>query len=197
MRPRSVSDEQNIVAARACLLAHGPTVTLAAIGKRVGISGPAVLRRFGSKKDLVAEALQSGPFPDWSHGPDAGPLWPQLVALLLHTERVLLEAAPKVAMLRTSGIVASRWPAKPYPHMARRNLRAWLEQARRSHGFTHSDLETAADLLISLVEARGFLGWVDPTWVKEGDEWAARAVDTLFGTSGSPKAKAPSRRRRF
>jgi AcrR family transcriptional regulator len=181
MRPRLVSDEEILDAAQACLLAHGPSVAVNVIGERVGISGPAVLKRFGSKENLVTRALLSESPPDLSRGPRPGPLQPQLVAVLLHIERLLLKAAPKLATLRAGGIVASRWLAKPHPQVARRNLLSWLKQAGRTHNLNHVDLETAADLLISLVEARGFLAWVEPTWVEPGELWATRAARALFG----------------
>jgi AcrR family transcriptional regulator len=180
MRPRLVSDEAILDAAQACLLAFGPSVSVTVIGKRVGISGPAVLKRFGSKENLVTRALLSEAPPDLSQGPKPGPLRPQLVTVLLQIERLLLKAAPKLATLRAGGVVASRWLAKPHPQMARRTLCSWLKRARRSHNLTHRDLETVADLLISLVEARGFLAWVDPAWVEGGEAWATRAVDALF-----------------
>ena len=195
MRPRLVSDEAILDAAQACLLAYGPSVSVSVIGKRVGISGPAVLKRFGSKENLVTRALLSEAPPDLSQGPKPGPLQPQLVAVLLHIERLLLKAAPKLATLRAGGVVASRWVAKPHPHVARCNLCAWLKQARRSHNLTYADLETVADLLISLVEARGFLGWVEPTWVDAGDKWATRAVNALLGEpQRAPKRRRPKRR---
>lgn len=183
MRPRSVSDDDILEAARACLLAHGPAVSMSVIGKKVGISGPGVLKRFGSKEELVVRALLSEVPPDLSRGPQSGPLAPQLVALLLSTERRLRQAAPRLATLRAGGVTASKWIGQPRPRLARRSLRGWLEQAQRSHGLAHPDLETAADLLISLVEARGFLSWVEPTWVDAGTEWAARAVTAVFGSS--------------
>lgn len=183
MRPRSVSDEEIIEAARACLLAHGPSVSMAAIGKKVGISGPGVLKRFGSKENLVVRALLTEAPPDLSHGPAPGPLPEQLVALLLTLERLLRQAAPRLATLRAGGVTASKWIKTPRPRLARRNLRHWLERAQESHGLAHPDLETAADLLISLVEARGFLSWVEPTWVDPGTGWAARAVTAVFGHS--------------
>ncbi|HEY7446129.1 MAG TPA: helix-turn-helix domain-containing protein [Vicinamibacterales bacterium] len=200
MRPRSVTDEDIIDAARNCLLAVGPSVTVAAIGERIGITGPAVLKRFGSKENLVARALLSEPPPDLSHGPDPGPLRAQLVETLLHIERLLLGAAPKLATLRAGGVKASQWLDKPHPRKARESLRGWLVKARKTHGLSHPDLDAAADLLISLVEARGFLSWVEPTWVETGDDWASRAVDALFGdlrpAMRKRRARAGARRKR-
>lgn len=190
MRPRTVTDEDILDAARACLLDSGPSVSVAAIGERLGITGPAVLKRFGSKENLVMRALLSEPPPDLSHGPDPGPLRAQLVETLLHIERLLLGAAPKLATMRAGGVKASQWLDRPHPRMARESLRSWLEKARRTHGLSHTDLDAAADLLISLVEARGFLSWVEPTWVEPGDEWASRAVDALFGVPEPVKRRA-------
>jgi len=192
MRPRTVSDEEILKAARTCLLTHGPSVAVATIAKRVGITGPAVLKRFGTKERLVNRALLSEAPPDLSSGPKPGPLRPQLVAILLTIERLLYQAAPRLATLRAGGVVASRLWAKAHPRLARRNLLAWLEAARRTHGLAHSDMETAADLLVSLVEARGFLAWIEPTWVGTGDAWAAKAVDALFGTLAITK-RSPGR----
>lgn len=189
-----MSDEEILDAAQACLLAHGPSVAVNVIGERVGISGPAVLKRFGSKENLVTRALLSEAPPDLSRGPKPGPLRPQLVAVLLHIERLLLKAAPKLATLRAGGVVASRWLAEPHPTVARRNLLSWLKQARRTHNLTHADLETAADLLISLVEARGFLAWVEPTWVEAGETWATRAVDALFDEPHPVRKPRPRKR---
>lgn len=196
MRPRSVSDEEILEAARACLLANGPSVAVAVIGARLGISGPAVLKRFGTKERLVTRALVSEPPPDFSHGPEPGPLRPQIVAILLHIERLLLQAAPRLATLRAGGVKASQWLDEPHPRKARSSLLGWLEKARTTHGLTHPDLDAAADLLISLVEARGFLAWVEPTWVEPGEEWAARAVDALFGELTMALRKTRTRRQR-
>jgi len=193
MRPRSVSDDEILEAARACLLAYGPSVAVATIGARLGISGPAVLKRFGTKESLVTRALVSEAPPDFSQGPDPGPLQPQIVAILLHIERLLLEAAPRLATLRAGGVKASQWLDKPHPRKARKSLLGWLERASRTHGLTHPDLDAAADLLISLVEARGFLAWIEPTWVEPGEEWATRAVDALFGELVAPPTRARAR----
>lgn len=181
MRPRSVSDDQILAAARACLFARGPSATIDEIARQVGVSGPAILKRFGSKERLVMQALVSEELPDLSQGPQPGPLRSQLVAVLLQLERLVQEAVPKLATLRAGGVKASERIAQAPPRLARQHLRSWLERARRSHGLAHADPAAAADMLVSVVEARGFLSWIDPTWVDGGRQWAPRAVDALFG----------------
>lgn len=54
-RPRSASDEAIFEAVAAVVTASGPSqLTLAAIAGRVGLSGPALAQRFGSKQALLA-----------------------------------------------------------------------------------------------------------------------------------------------
>ena len=183
MRPRSVSDEEILDAARLCLIARGPATTVDEIGRRLGVSGPAILKRFGTKENLVFRALTADAHPDLSQGPGPGPLRPQLVAALLQIERAVRQVVPRLATIRAGCVSASELMANAPPRAARRRVRAWLEQARESHGLTHPDLDSAADLLVSLVEARAFLIWMEPTWVDDGDDWAARAVDALFGAT--------------
>jgi AcrR family transcriptional regulator len=181
MRPRRVSDDEILEVARTCLVRYGPAVPITTIAQRLGISGPAVLKRFGTKEQLVTRALLSEAPPDLSQGPEPGPLRPQLVALLLRIERLLLTAAPRLATLRAGGVRGSQWLGEPHPRKARRSLLVWLKKARASHRLSHRDLDAAADLLVSAAEARGFLAWVDPSWVKLGRVWATRTVDAVFG----------------
>ena len=191
MRPRSVTDDQILAAARACLFARGPSATVDEIARQIGVSGPAILKRFGSKERLVLRALVSEEPPDLSQGPRPGPLRSQLVTVLLQLERLVQQVAPKLATLRAGGVKASERIARASPRLARQHLRSWLECARRSHGLAHADLAAAADILVSVVEARGFLRWIDPSWVDGGRQWAPRAVDALFGdltrTTTSPR----------
>ena len=194
MRPRQVSDEAILEAARNCLLRDGPGVAIARIAEQVGVSAPAVLKRFGTKEQLVTRALLSEAPPDLSPGPDPGALRPQLVAIMLRIEPLVMNAVPRLATSRARGIQGSQWLAKPHPSMARRNLLAWLRKARASHQLRHPDLESAANLLVSLVEARGFLKWVDPAWVKPGRAWAARAVDAIFPDLQAEPRAAHARR---
>jgi AcrR family transcriptional regulator len=195
MRPRRVSDDAILEAARCCLLRDGPGVAIARIAEQVGVSAPAVLKRFGTKEQLVTRALLSEAPPDLSRGPDPGPLRPQLVAIMLRIEPLVMNAVPRLATSRARGIQGSHWLAKPHPSMARRNLLAWLKKARASHELRHPDLEAAANLLVSLVEARGFLSWVDPAWVKPGRAWAAHAVDAIFPDLRMQPRATSSRRR--
>jgi AcrR family transcriptional regulator len=60
-RPRTVSDEQILDATLAVLGELGTTgLTLAAVGRRCGIRAPSISERFGSKRQLLLQAVSRG-----------------------------------------------------------------------------------------------------------------------------------------
>ena len=81
-RPRQVLDEEILEAARACFIEHGASVSTETIAARLGVSGPALLKRFGSKRELLKAAFSIGHAPPWlplvEEGPDTRELTVQL-----------------------------------------------------------------------------------------------------------------------
>lgn len=58
-RPRLVSDDEVFAAFDAAIAEHGPNgVTLALVAHRLGVTAPALMRRFGSKQGLFAAFMQ-------------------------------------------------------------------------------------------------------------------------------------------
>lgn len=58
-RPRLVSDNAVFAAFDAAIAEHGPNgVTLALVAERLGVTAPALMRRFGSKQGLFAAFMQ-------------------------------------------------------------------------------------------------------------------------------------------
>ncbi|WP_432487758.1 TetR/AcrR family transcriptional regulator [Kineococcus sp. SYSU DK018] len=54
VRPRTVSDEEVLAATAGVLRRHGPAgTTLAAVAREAGVSAPALVHRFGSKRGLL------------------------------------------------------------------------------------------------------------------------------------------------
>jgi hypothetical protein len=149
-----------------------------------------VLKRFGTKEQLVTRARLSDAPPDLSRGPEPGPLRPQLVAILVRTAKLVSNAAPRLATLRAGGVTGAQIAENPHPRAARQNLLKWLTKAEKSHGLEHPDLEIAVDLLVALVEARAFMAWVEPKWSRPLRGWAGRAVDTIFGDLDAPAGRA-------
>lgn len=59
-RPRLVSDAEVFAAFDAAIADHGPNgVTLALVAQRLGVTAPALMRRFGSKQGLFAAFMHS------------------------------------------------------------------------------------------------------------------------------------------
>ena len=102
-RPKTVSDEEIVSAARDVFLERGPSAPLSEIAKRVGLSQPALSQRFGSKRQLLEAALMPRSLPAWvaalEAGPDDRPFREQLVELAGSARRVLAEALPSILTL--------------------------------------------------------------------------------------------------
>src|SRR5262245_12376622 len=85
-RPRTVADHAILEAVRACASEHGAAVSLDVIARRVGLSPPALLKRFGSRQNLMITALRPSEEPAWvrelANGPDQRPLEIQLLGLI-------------------------------------------------------------------------------------------------------------------
>ena len=64
-RPRTISDEQIVDAARDTFLEHGFTATTAEIARRAGISEGTIFKRFGSKEELFARTVGLTEYREW------------------------------------------------------------------------------------------------------------------------------------
>ena len=163
-RPRRVSDEQILAMARECVLEHGPQVALDVIAERLGVTAPALLRRFGSRQALMLRALVAAGDPEWvlrlDDGPDDRPLLEQLAELLGRMSAYFSEAIPCMSALRESGIgdhdvcgahVAER-PLRGLEALAR-----WLERAGARGLVREAEAESAATALLGAVTTRIWL----------------------------------------
>ena len=56
-RPRTVSDDVILEAARAVFLEQGPGASTQSIADRLSVSQAALFKRFGTKRDLMIAAL--------------------------------------------------------------------------------------------------------------------------------------------
>ena len=57
-RPRLITDEQILQTMRASVLEHGPAVSLDLVAEKLKVTGPALLKRFGTRQALMIEALK-------------------------------------------------------------------------------------------------------------------------------------------
>jgi AcrR family transcriptional regulator len=161
-RPRLISDEQILAVMRAAVLERGPHVSLDAVAERLGVTGPALLKRFGSRRALMLAALRP---PDHQRlteallrDLDARSLGPQLGEVLGALLEFVAEALPCIAALRESGIPHDEVFAerRDMPVRIVKQLCRWLERARE-RGLVEGDgLEVAATAMLGAVQTRVF-----------------------------------------
>ncbi|MBL8958097.1 MAG: TetR/AcrR family transcriptional regulator [Myxococcaceae bacterium] len=138
-RPRLVSDEEITAAVRKGVLEQGPQVSLDLIAERLGVTAPALFKRFGSRNALLIQALKFPEHPDFvgllKAGPDvAQPFDTQLHAIIDAHMRFVDECWPCMAALRESGIPKEQLKdlfGKGPLREATKLLTAWLDQAKK------------------------------------------------------------------
>jgi AcrR family transcriptional regulator len=147
-RPRTVSDEQILEATRTAVRLKGARVSLDAIAERIGISQPALLKRFGTRNKLFIAALrppEKPPFlPRLEAGPDDRPLQVQLEELFSAMADFFDDVAPCISALRESGIPPSEVDRKPFGMHTLNGLIVWLKRATEKGLAEVADPEGAA-----------------------------------------------------
>ncbi|HVJ89228.1 MAG TPA: TetR/AcrR family transcriptional regulator [Labilithrix sp.] len=165
-RPREVTDEQIVIAARRCFLQRGAGVSAADIAKELGVSHTTLFNRFGSKEGLMLAAL--GPPTEkiaWvaalEEGPDDRPIREQLVehAKVMSTFYEELQAG--FGILQAAGIdVAKAHKAQKKgknvsgPQQAYVALVGWLERAQSQRRLGKCDVHALASTLLGALH-----GW--------------------------------------
>jgi AcrR family transcriptional regulator len=160
-RPRRVSDEQICQAMRQAVLAHGPAVPLDVVAQELGVTGPALLKRFGTRENLMVSALLPPPEPDWVHfvrgGPSSAPLREQLLEVFTRISAFMKEVVPCLTALRESGIPHDRvFRDRSSPQRGLESLRGWLAEARKRGLVTAPEIDTSALAIMGALQARAF-----------------------------------------
>ena len=163
-RPRTKSDDEILETARSCFLEFGPGVPTQRIAEEVGLSQPALFRRFGSKQELMLQALMPPAEPPWLEtvrsGVDDRPIVDQLVEVGVAASRYFGQMTPAMMMLRASGIepraILERYDVPP-PVTAIRMLTAWFSQAMEEGRIRRLDAQEVAIGFIGTVHGRCFL----------------------------------------
>jgi AcrR family transcriptional regulator len=153
-RPRLVSDEAICTTARKSVFEHGPQVSLELIAERLGVSVPALLKRFGSRNALMLAALKFPEHPRFVELLEKGfdpqrPVSEQLKELMEAHMQFLDDAWPCMTALRESGIpkeqlreVMSKGPLFQIVKL----LTHWIQQVQR-----HAKLEGPAPHHLAMV----------------------------------------------
>lgn len=162
-RPRLITDEQILAAMRAAVLRHGPHVSLDVVSKSLGVTTPAVLKRYGNRRTLLLEALRPPAVPAWSQellaGPDARPLPEQFEALFARIWDMFVEVMPCIAALRESGIPPEELFQKgdePPPLRFIKVLTRWLEKGRAAGRVSGESMDVAATAMLGALQTRAY-----------------------------------------
>jgi AcrR family transcriptional regulator len=156
-RPRTVTDEQILETMRRSVLELGPSVSLEVVAERLGVTSPALLKRFGSRQKLMIAALRPPEEEAWPKPPppDDRPLEAQLVDLFTTIWGIYADVIPCVMALRESGIEPKHWqPRHPGPQRGAAAMERWLTAARERGLVEVEDLETAGYTMLGALHMR-------------------------------------------
>lgn len=195
-RPRLISNQQILDATRAAVNQSGPGVSLEVIAGSLGVSQPALLKRFGSRKKLILAALKPPADPHHAAklraGPDSRPLREQVVEVVTWLSTYFEENTPLIAALRESGIpmcdVFPPTDGEPSPLRIKRGVAEWLQRAKaKGLLVADCDTETVAFSMVATVSSRSHMRHLfqglaslpkpDRTFLKTVADFFCRAVE--------------------
>lgn len=163
-RPRSLTTETILSTLRAHILAEGPSVSLAAVAAELGVTEPALYKRFGTRKAMIFAALGDAFQPQWAlnleHGPDDRPLREQLHETLHAMAAFFARATPSLSALRESQFPIAEIFAtmkEPPPLAAMRALSGWLQRAHQRGLCRALPFDSTALAIMGAVQVRYFL----------------------------------------
>lgn len=189
-RPRAISDEEIIAAARRCFLERGTGISAAEIGTELGVSHTTLFNRFGSKEGLMLAALGAPKEIGWvaalEAGPDSRPFRDQLVEHLKVMSTYFQELQAGIALLEASGIDSAKvWKQRKgvsAPEQARDALVGFLKRAQKQGRIADTDVDTLASTLLSALH-----GWASTTRVcggstsrASGSRYVERFIELLW-----------------
>lgn len=188
-RPRQFTDEQILKTARSVFLEHGASVSTQKIADELGISQPALFKRFGNKETLLLRALLPQRIPAFidaiGDGPDDRPIPEQLVEIGTRTLGLLRDLIPRISVLKSAGINPVDHLdhlGEPPPLRHRRMTAEWLRKAHAAGRVSDHDFTSVGALLLGALHSRVFLdmhapGLSDP---RSDEEYVHATVQALW-----------------
>lgn len=158
-RPRLVSDQQILDATRVAVLEKGAQVSLDAVGEQLGITSPALIKRFGTRQNLLLSALM----PDiaeldaiFTAPPGHEALGAQLEGMISRVAQYFRHTMPRLMALRecvSHDVLHARIKA-PLPLHAITGMTRWLGALHRRGLIEGEMLETIASAIVGAIMAR-------------------------------------------
>ena len=189
-RPKAVTDEQIVAAARRCFLERGAGVAATDIARELGVSHTTLFNRFGSKEALLIAALGPPETVPWAAaleaGPDGRPIRDQLEEHGKVISAYFRELLARLAVLQGAGISPEELfrarSGEPPPAQALRALTAWLRRAQRQGRLAKCDVETLAATILGALHNWAFTACVcgEATGPAAGERHVERLIDLLW-----------------
>lgn len=185
-RPKTVSDEHVLAAARRLFLQDGAAASTREIAKAAGISEAVIFQRFGTKDDLFFAAM-TPPAPDldavFDVRPGRGRVRANLERITLRILGHFRQAIPVVLPLITHPAFDAKRFLKGHGLPAiqiRERLAAYLSQEAEAGRVAKGRTSAAADLLISHLHNHALMETVGGTADGSSDRVVAEAVAVLW-----------------
>lgn len=165
-RPRLITDEQILTTMRSCVLERGAGVSLDVVAEQLGVTSPALLKRFGSRLELMHKALQPPDAPPWmaefDRGPDERPLEAQLAEHFARIWTFFEDVIPCISALRESGVPHEKIfeGKRTAPVHAIRAISQWLEKAHAAGLIDTAAPESVATAMLGALQTRAFTAHV-------------------------------------
>ena len=197
MRPLKISNEIILAMTRTCLIEQGGAVSTQYIADQLGISQATLFKRFGSKSNLLQEAIS---LPGKANSileylqvdPTGAPVREQLERVCLKFLTLFDEALPLWSALRTAGVCfPEQLPEDAPPFLARKYFTGWIEklqiQGRIRKGV---DAECISIAIIGAVQHRSVRLHMlkDNSLTRNKEEYVSSIID-VFWKGLSPEEK--------
>lgn len=159
-RPRRHTDEELLAAARDIFVQEGVAAPLQRLAERTGLSQPALLRRFGSKDNLVLRALLPTDGLSWAaqvvDGPTDAPFPEQLLAIAQGAMAFFATSIPAMMALRAGGgdLRDAMAHLQPGALETRRALTTFFARARDRGLVRDADPERMSMILVGSLQTR-------------------------------------------
>ncbi len=189
-RPRTVSDDAILAAARSVFLELGPSASTAVIADRVGLSQAGLFKRFSTKADLMVAALAPPSIPPFAlllaAGPDpCRPIQEQLREIARAMALFFKEMVPCLMVLSASGIspqqLLTRFDVPP-PLLAKLAMIEWIQQAMNAGRLRPGDADPIAAAFMGALHMRSFMCHIssEPMSDEALSTYADSVVDNLW-----------------